>query len=389
MNNILKNCRIIGRDSISEPLDIIIRGGIISDIGHFDISGGYDVHGNYISAGFVDIHTHGGNGGDFMDATDDSFDSALRYHIEHGTTDVAATSLTAPREQLLAFLARVRKYMHSSDYARVLGAHLEGPFLSLCGSGAQNPKYLLDPKCDDYGFILENSDIIKTVTIAPELDSDGEMTRRLTDCGILVSGGHDDGAYPEFMPSVRAGMRHLTHIYCAMSGFGTKVGVREMGLREYGLLDDNLSCEIIADNVHITPEMARFIIKCKGAGKTALVSDSLRCAGMPEDGRLYTLGSGNDPSSLKVKVCGKIATLADGSKFAGSITSVHEMVKNMINAGISVTDAFKMGTSTPARIIGESNIGSVKKGFIANLCELDDKFNLISVFKNGMKYKEK
>lgn len=383
----LKNCRVIGSEEISVNTDIMIENGEIAGLGRFDTADGaevYDIKGNYISPGFVDIHTHGGAGADFMDATDAAFDTVLKYQLEHGATDVVATSLTAAKEDIEKFLDCARSYMKKPQkYARAVGVHLEGPFLSLRGCGAQNPGYLMKPGWDDYSFILENRDIIKTVTIAPELDTDGKMTRELTENGILVSGGHDDGVYPEFVPAVRAGMRHLTHIYCAMSGMGTRPDVRDVGLREYGLANDELTCEMIADNVHITPQLARFILKCKGADRTAVVSDSLRCAGMPADGRLYRMGPENDENSLTVRVADGIAVLADGSKFAGSITSVHKMVKNLIDAGIKVTDAFKTGTSTPAKIIGESKTGRVEKGFYANLCELDKNFDIVSVYMNG------
>ena len=397
MNNciVLKNCRIIGDRIIREDSSILIQNGIIADIG--DISdfetvryaNVYDMKGNYISAGFVDIHTHGGGGADFMDATDDAFDTALGYQLENGVTGVVATSLTAAYEDICCFMDKAREYMEvpHTKKSKLLGVHLEGPFISVKGCGAQNPKYLMNPNKDSYSFIINNRDIIKIVTIAPELDTDGSMTRELTENGILVSGGHDDGAYPEFVPAFKSGLKHLTHIYCAMSGFGTKAGVREIGLREYGLMTDNITCEIIADNIHITPEMARFILKYKGADNVAVVSDSLRCAGMPADGRLYNMGSKFDSASLKVKVADGIAMVADGSKFAGSITSVYKMVKNLIDAGIPVVDAFKTGTSVPARIIGEKKIGSVKKGFAADLCELDENFNIVSVFLDGKKVK--
>lgn len=305
------------------------------------------------------------------------------------TTDVLATSLTASKEQIERFLHKTRHYMSRPQrYARIFGVHLEGPFLSLKGCGAQNPDYLLDPKKDDYSFILKNCDIVRTVTLAPELDADGSMTRALTEKGIMAAGGHDDGAYPEFVPAVKAGLRHLTHIYCAMSGLGTKEGVRQIGLREYGLWKDDLTCEMIADNVHIPAEMARFILKCKGADKVACVSDSLRCAGMPEDGRIYALGSEFDATSLKVKIANGIAVLTDGSKFAGSITSVREMVKNLIASGVPVTEAFKTGTSTPARIIGEETLGSVKPGYTANLCVLNKSFEVVSVYVLGRRIRK-
>lgn len=386
MNNhvLLKNCRIFKNDYVTEPCDILISNGLIKDIGHFPDADGIDVKGNYVCAGFIDIHTHGGNGSDFMDATDEAFDSVLKYHLKNGTTSVVATSLTASKKNIVRFLNRVRSYKTKPQkYADLLGAHLEGPFLSLKGSGAQNPGYLLDPQKDDYDFILQNSDIIKSVTIAPERDVNGSMTKALSEKGILVCGGHDDGAYPEFIPSINSGLSHLTHIYCAMSGFGTKTGVREIGLREYGLWNDNITVEMIADNVHITPEMAKFIVKCKGSDNVALVSDTLRCAGMPCDDCLYVLGDSSDSNSLKVKVSNGIAVLEDGSKFAGSITDIHQMVKNLVAAGFGIAEAVKMGTAVPARIVGEEKIGKVEIGCYANLCVMDKNLDIKEVYKYG------
>lgn len=383
---VLKDCRIIGRTAVREPADILIQDGKIAGIGQFSGRNEQRMQGHYVCAGFVDIHCHGGYGSDFMDATAEAFDNITRYQFDHGTTSVVATSLTAKQSDILRFLDCTRSYMNAPPkYAQVMGVHLEGPFLSAKGCGAQNSMYLMDPLQNDYQFILANRDIIRTVTIAPELDIDGSMTRALTESGITVCGGHDDGAYPEFIPAVHAGLKHLTHIYCAMSGFGTKNGVRQMGLREYGLWNDSLTCEMIADNVHITPEMAKFILKCKGPENVAVVSDALRCAGMPNDDRLYTLGTESDLHSQKIRVADGIAVLADGSKFAGSITSVHEMVKNLISAGVGTADAFQMGTATPARIIGEKDIGCVEVGFRANLCELDDSFDILSVYRDGIR----
>ena len=231
----LKNCRIIGEKSISDLTDILIEDGKIADIGHFDLGNSceyYDICGNYVSPGFIDIHTHGGNGSDFMDSTETAFDNVLSYHLKHGVTGVLATSLAASYDDICRFLKTAENYMNTPHkYAQLLGVHLEGPFISLKGCGAQNKKYLMNPQTDNYDFIIENRAIIKNVTIAPELDTDGKMTRRLTENGIWVSGGHDDGAYPEFVPAIQNGLRHLTHIYCAMSGFGTKEGVREIGLQ--------------------------------------------------------------------------------------------------------------------------------------------------------------
>ena len=266
--------------------------------------------------------------------------------------------------------------------ANVVGVHLEGPYLSIQNRGAQKLEELAVPKKDDYSYMIEYADIIKTVTISPELGGAEKMTKILTEKGILVSGGHDNGIYPEFMPAIENGLRHVTHIYCAMSELRFKDGIRNVGLREYALTDDNLTVEMIADNKHIPPELAKMIIRAKGEDKVCVVSDCLRCAGMPNDGKLYQLGSGETAQLIRVN--DGVATLADGSRFAGSITCVRKMVKNLIDAGIPIFDAVRMGTLTPATIIGEEkNIGSLETGKNADICILNENFGLEKVFKKG------
>ena len=248
--------------------------------------------------------------------------------------------------------------------------------------GAQRLEDLKIPKNDDYSYMLDYSDIIKTVTISPELDGAAEMTKSLTEKGIIVCGGHDDGIYPEFMPTINNGLKHLTHLYCAMSDLRFKDGVRNVGLREYGLIDENLTVEIIADNKHIPSELAKMIIRAKGIEKVCVVSDCLRCAGMPNDGRLYQLGSGDTAQSIKVS--DGVATLADGSKFAGSITCIRQMVKNLIEIGVSICDAVRMGTYNPAKIINEDHrIGSLEVGKQADICILDKNFEVDKVLIKG------
>ncbi len=381
---IISNCKIIVKNGILEKRSLIIEDGKIREIASKEMQCDYDGKGCYLSPGFIDIHTHGGYGGDFMDAADEAFDKVLNFHIDNGTTALLATSVTAPVEQLVAFMETARKYKNkSTPYAKVLGVHLEGPYLSERNKGAQKKEYLRIPEKDDYSFMGEYADTIKTVTISPELPGASEMTRFLTDRGIVVCGGHDDGIFPEFMPAIENGLSHLTHIYCAMSEVRFKDGKRNVGLREYGLIDDRLTAEMIADNRHITPELAKMIVGAKGADKTCVVSDCLRCAGMPRDGRLYTLGSANDPSAQKFKVADGVAVLADGERYAGSITCVRQMVVNLIEAGIPICDAFRMATSTPAKIIGEDDIGEIAVGKTADLCVLDKEFNVVNVFKDG------
>lgn len=385
---ILKNGNIITENSIINGQDVKVVDGIIQAIGKFS-DDGVDCAGKYISAGFIDIHTHGGYGADFMDATSEAFDDVLRFHTDNGTTTLLPTSVTAPVSSIIEFIKVARAYKNTQkNYAKIFGVHLEGPYLSLKNKGAQKEDFLLDPKKDDYSFILENKDIVKTVTISPELDVDGEMTKTLTENDIIVCGGHDDGIYPEFIPSINNGLKHLTHLYCAMSDVRFKDGKRDVGLREYGLIDDNLSAEIIADNRHIPKELARLIFKCKGREKLVVVSDALRCSGMPADGKLYRLGKIDDETAQLFKVSDGVAVLADGTRYAGSITPVHKMVKNLISAGIDIVDAFRCATCNPADVISAKNIGRVRESFKADLLVLNEELEIEQIYLEGNLYKD-
>ncbi len=343
-----------------------------------------DAKGLYVCPGFVDIHTHGGYGFDFMEANDEAFSAALSFHTDQGTTTVVPTSCTSAKADILRFLAYSRGYISdpSSTLARVPGIHLEGPYLSMRNKGAQNPAFLAVPDTDDYSYMLDYKDVIKTVTISPELSGAEKMARELSDAGITVSGGHDDGIYPEFVGTIEAGMTHLTHLYCAMSEVRFKDGVRNVGLREYALIDDRLTAELIADDKHIMRELGRMIYRAKGSERLCVVSDSLSAAGMPSGEGRYKIGVGE--GAQYIKVSDGVARIADTGTFAGSITPVRQMVKNLVAWGIPIVEAVKMGTLIPARVIHEdSRIGSIEVGKLADLCLLDGEFDLKGLLIGG------
>ena len=368
--------------------DITVENGIITEIAKTDRSNSQviDATGLYVCPGFVDIHTHGGCGGDFMDAEDESFDAALQFHSTSGTTSLLATTVTAPVDQVVSMLEVVRKYnAMEAPVCRVQGAHLEGPYLSLKNKGAQHERYLRVPAKDDYSFILENSDIVKTVTIAPELEGAAKMVRDLTAKGIVVCGGHDDGDEDRTKPAIDAGLAHCTHLWCAMSTVAMHDGIRKIGLMEMGLLDSRLTVELIADNHHITPDMARLVYKMKGADKMCVVSDALRAGGMPMDGRLYSLGSKQDKTAMQFIVSDGVARLPDGSRYAGSIQPVSQMVRNLVqDANIPLVDAVKIGTLTPARIAKlDKTVGSITEGKNGDFCLLDKDLNVVMTIVGG------
>jgi N-acetylglucosamine-6-phosphate deacetylase len=385
---IIKNGNVVLPTQIVNA-NIRVENGKITEIGAYVLPKTdeevIDASGKFITSGFVDIHTHGGFGADFMDKSNEAFSKALSFHSSNGTTSVVATSCTAPKQEIIEFLQFCKEYIKTQDgVSRVVGAHVEGPYLSKRNKGAQKEEDLAVPSIDDYKYLLDFSDVIKTVTISPELDGADVMTKKLVEKGVTVSGGHDDGVYPQFMPAIENGLSHLTHLYCAMSEVRFVDGVRGVGLREYGLLDDRLTAEIIADNKHIPPQLALLILKAKGSDKVCVVSDSLRCAGMKKDGRVYKLGSGENAQD--VIIGDGVATLADGSRFAGSITSVREMVKNLVDAGVPLVDAVRTGTLNPAKVIKIDNeVGSIEVGKRADICILSQDLDLVGLVSNGKK----
>ena len=383
---LIKNANVVLIDDILYGYDVLVSDGVIvrvkKNIKCKDAKVLF-AKDKYLTPGFVDIHTHGGYGADFMDSTEEAYVTALKFHAYNGTTSVVATSCTAAKSNIIKFIEHARKYIKNPSVgcAKVLGVHLEGPYLSEKNRGAQKLEELAIPNKDDYAYILENSDVIKTVTISPELDGAAEMCKKMSEKGITVCGGHDYGIYPEFVPAIENGLKHATHLFCAMSDLRFKDGKRNVGFREYVLIDDNITAELIADNKHIPPLLAKLVYKSKGSDKLCVVSDSLRCAGMPDDGTLYTLGTGED--AQKIKILDGVAVLENGVTFAGSVTPVRKMVKNLIDVGIPLIEAVKIGTKTPALIVGEDKIGEIKVGNYADLCILDANFNVENVIING------
>jgi N-acetylglucosamine-6-phosphate deacetylase len=204
------------------------------------------------------------------------------------------------------------------------------------------------------------------------------MIRALRKAGIVVSGGHDASIDAEIMGAIEAGMTHTTHIYCAMSSLPKRAAIRYAGLCEVAMTDDRLTTEIIADDRHVPPILARMIYRCKGPDRLCLVSDCIRAGGMPPDsGRPITLGKPGE-GGQPVIIVGDIAMLPDRSRYAGSIQSLDRMISNVVRyAGIPIHDAVRMASLTPASVIGlQKEIGSIEAGKRADLCVMDSAFRV-------------
>ncbi len=341
-----------------------------------------DAAGSYVSPGFVDIHVHGGGGYDFMDGTIEAFLGASRMHATHGTTSMIPTTVTSTDEDLYGVFDVFEKSSSLNENgAQMLGLHLEGPYFSAAKSGAQDPSYLKNPTPEHYMPILEATDKIMRWSVATELPGAMAFGDELSRRGILPSMAHSDAVYETVEESVLHGYSHVTHLYCAMSTIVRKNAFRYAGLQEAAFLLDDLTVEIIADGVHLPRPLLQYAFKFKGADKTALCTDAMRAAGMPDG--TYILGSLKNGQSVIVE--DGVAKLPDRSAFAGSVATTDRLVRTMVQvAGVSLVDAVKMMTLTPSRIMRiDGRKGSLLSGKDADIVIFDDNIEILATIRGG------
>lgn len=363
---------------------IICEDGIITQIQQTDVrdSSAYP----YILPGLIDIHNHGALGYDYMDCTDESFDVISRYLVEHGVTTAQCTTVSAEKKDILHFIETFREWKKQSNNdanrCRFSGIHLEGPFLAPASRGAHPLEVLRTPE-DGYHWVLEHADVVKEMTLAPELSGMPNMIQELTKVGIVVSGGHDKAELEDIINAVGSGMSHCTHIYCAMSTLHKTDAQRKCGLCEYAMTHQDVTAEMIADNHHVPPLLAQMIYKCKGPDHLCVVSDAISPAGLPESDSLYLLGTGDN--ATKVFVEDGVALVEDKSCYAGSVQALDQMVANLVkDCNISLVDAVRMASLTPAEVIGIDNeYGSICVGKKADLCFMDKDLSVLQTVISG------
>jgi N-acetylglucosamine-6-phosphate deacetylase len=344
-----------------------------------------DAGGLYLAPGFVDIHIHGGAGSDFMDATDADIETVFRYHAAHGTTSLCPTTATAPLAEILAALEALGRYRHGPQaFGRALGAHIEGPYLAMTKRGCHLPEFVRNPEEREWKQILERGPIA-SITLAPELPGARALVEELHLSGANANTGHSEALYQEVEDAADWGVRHVTHLYCAMTDAmnnrwrGTP-NPRSGGIVEAVYLDDRLSSELITDGKHLSREMLRVAFRNKGYEKLAIVTDAMRGAGMP-DGE-YTFGPRH--GMLAVVKNGE-ARIPDGTALASSVVPMNEMVRVFRDlAGCPLWQAVRMASLTPAAIVHRSNdIGSIAPGKFADLLIIDDQVNVRAVYIGG------
>ena len=340
-----------------------------------------DAGGKYIAPGFIDIHIHGGGGCDFMDGTEEAFLKIAELHARYGTTAMVPTTLTSEKEDLLKTLdiyeSANKNNLKGSEF---LGMHLEGPYFALSQRGAQDPRYIRNPDPAEYEEVLAYSSSIARWSAAPELPGAIAFGKRLREKGILAAVAHTDAIYEEVLEAYENGYTLATHLYSAMSGVTRKNAFRFAGTIESAFLLD-MDVEIIADGVHLPAPLLKLIYKIKGADKTALITDAMRAAGMPEGESVL----GPLKTGLKVIVEDGVAKLPDRTSFAGSVATADRLVRTMIQmADVSLLDAVRMITVTPARIMGvENRKGSLVAGKDADIVIFDENIKIDKTIIGG------
>jgi N-acetylglucosamine-6-phosphate deacetylase len=369
---LIKNARIFDGSKIIDNYNVLISGTKIekliqgNNIIAPDDTEVFNADGRLISPGFIDIHIHGTNRYDVMDGTEEAIENISLTIAKHGTTSFLPTTLTMPIESLRRSISAIKNCIGKRKGANILGIHLEGPFINEKRKGAQNEKYIMAPNIENYESIVgEDQQLVKRITLAPEIDDGIETIKYIKDRDVCVSIGHTCASIEEFNKSVCAGASLCTHLFNGMD----PLHHRDPGVVGGALLCDKVYVEFIPDLIHVNKDILKLIIRCKGEDKCILITDSMSasCLG---DG-LYTLGE------KEVVVSNGIAKLNNGS-LAGSIIMMDTAVKNMVNGvGIDIEKVLKMATINPAKVIGVDNHkGRIKEGFDADLIILNKNLDI-------------
>ena len=356
----------------------IVRPGVIVD-GRVEIDGPTIVavtdslhpQQDYVVPGFVDLHCHGGGGHTFTTGEPDSARSAAAFHLAHGTTTMLASLVSSPfglmRDATAAFVPLVAEGV-------LAGVHFEGPYLSTIRCGAQNPAFLRAPSIAELSALVElGNGAVRMVSIAPELPGALEAIRFLVAGDVIAALGHTDATYEQTLAGVAAGGTVGTHLFN---------GMRPAHHREPGpviaLLDSRpVVCELIADGTHLHDGMLTFAARAAGPDRTALITDAMDAAGMPDG--TYTLGG------QTVIVADRVARLARDGAIAGSTLTMDAALRRAVNAGVPLPDACLMASTTPARVLGlDDSVGALEAGLRADLLVLSPDLRVKRVMRAGV-----
>lgn len=386
MLTVFTDARVILEDRVMEGY-VAVKDGLIAALGEGtpDLRDArvISLGGRYLAPGFIEMHTHGAGGCDFMDGTPEAMRVAAMTHLAHGTTTLFPTTLAATREEILRSIDALRQARQAmADGPRMPGLHMEGPYLNVKQKGAIDARYIRHPDPAEYEeFLRYGRGAISRWTVAPELPGALDFARRLREEGILPSMGHSDAEYSQVLAGYEAGFTHVTHLYSAMSSMVRRGGFRYPGLIESAFCIEGLTVEVIADGCHLPPEILRMVYRTMGADRVALTCDSMRCAGQQVTESIL----GSLENGQRVIIEDDVAKMPDRTAFAGSIATDDRLVRVMVHqAGVPLADAVRMMTLTPARIMGlAQRRGSIACGKEADLISFNDHIDISGVMVGG------
>jgi len=379
-SRLLAGGRVVTPDGVLSPGWIRLASSVIEAVGsgppprqspQLQVT---DLRGSWVLPGFVDMHVHGGGGTSFTEGSNDDARRTAAFHRRHGTTSIVASLVTAPLAELETRAAMLAGLAADGILA---GLHLEGPFLSAARCGAQDARRLLVPDVATFERLrAASAGHLRVITIAPELPGASAVIAAAARSGVIVAVGHTDATAEVAWAAVDAGATHATHLFN---------GMRPLHHREPGaagtLLDrDEVTCEVIADGVHLDDITIRLVARAVGPGRLVLITDAMAAAGMPDGG--YRLGS------MRVKVSGGVARLAGHSgsagPIAGSTATMDDIVRRAVAAGLPVPEVAAAASTTPARVLGLGDrVGALRPGLEADLVICDDDFRLSAVMAGG------
>ena len=335
-----------------------------------------DLQGHWVLPGFVDMHVHGGGGASFTEGPADDARRAAEFHRGYGSTTIVASLVTAPLADLEA---RAAMLAGLAGEGLIAGVHLEGPFLSPARCGAQDPRHMVAPDLAAFARLHAAArGHLRVITLAPELPGAPDLIKAATRSGVIAAVGHTDATADITSAAVDAGATHATHLFN---------GMRPLHHREPGaagaLLDrEEVTCEVIADGVHLHDTALRLSARAAGPGRLVLITDATAAAGMPDGS--YRLGS------MRVNVAGGVARLAADSaaatpgSIAGSTATMAGVVRHALAAGLPVTEVAAAASTTPARVLGLGDrTGALSAGLDADLVVCDEEFRLRAVMRRG------
>jgi N-acetylglucosamine-6-phosphate deacetylase len=378
---LLAGGRVVTPEDVLNPGWIRVTGDLIGAVGpggaRDQVAQGLpvtDLRGRWVLPGFVDVHVHGGGGASFTEGSAGDARNAAAFHRGHGSTTMLASLVTAPLAELEA---RAAMLAGLADEGVIAGLHLEGPFLSPVRCGAQDPRHMLAPDVAVFERLRAAAGgHLRIITLAPELPGAAGVIRAAVRAGVTVAVGHTDATAEVTSAAVDAGATHATHLFNGMRPWHH----REPGAAGALLDREEVTCEIVADGVHLDDMTIRLAARAAGPGRLVLVTDAMAAAGMPDGS--YRLGS------RRVEVAGGAARLVgeagDPGVIAGSTATMAAVVRHAVAAGLPVPEAAAAASTTPARVLGLGDrTGALCPGLAADLVVYDDEFRLDGVMRNG------